>query len=69
MREGFFFCVRYGTIFLSVVAAVGFAFAPEIVGEFRNDATVIDIGQGEVSWTVLADPEGSEFCVLSSRTL
>jgi hypothetical protein len=26
-----------------------------------------DIGQGEVSWTVLADPEGNEFCVLSPR--
>ena len=30
-------------------------------------ATPADIGQGEVSWTVLADPEGSEFCVLSPR--
>ena len=28
----------------------------------------IDVGQGDdVSWTVLADPEGNEFCVLSSR--
>jgi predicted enzyme related to lactoylglutathione lyase len=26
-----------------------------------------DIGQGEVPWVVLADPEGNEFCVLSSR--
>ncbi len=26
-----------------------------------------DVGQGEVSWTVLADPEGGEFCVLSPR--
>jgi hypothetical protein len=25
------------------------------------------IGQGEVPWVVLADPEGSEFCVLSPR--
>ena len=23
-----------------------------------------DVGQGEVPWTVLADPEGNEFCVL-----
>jgi Glyoxalase-like domain len=30
-------------------------------------AVPADIGQGEVSWTVLADPEGSEFCVLSPR--
>lgn len=27
----------------------------------------IDIGQGDVSWIVLADPEGNEFCVLSPR--
>ncbi|CCK32666.1 hypothetical protein BN159_8288 [Streptomyces davaonensis JCM 4913] len=26
-----------------------------------------DIGQGEQSWVVLMDPEGNEFCVLSSR--
>ena len=30
-------------------------------------ATRVDIGQGEQSWTVLADPEGNEFCVLGSR--
>jgi len=24
----------------------------------------IDIGQGDVSWVVMADPEGNEFCVL-----
>jgi hypothetical protein len=27
----------------------------------------IDIGQGEPTWIVLADPEGNEFCVLQSR--
>ena len=25
-----------------------------------------DIGQGEVDWVVMADPEGNEFCVLKS---
>jgi predicted enzyme related to lactoylglutathione lyase len=30
-------------------------------------ARVIDIGQGDVGWTVLADPEGNEFCILSTR--
>lgn len=30
-------------------------------------ATRADVGQGEQSWVVLADPEGNEFCVLSSR--
>ncbi len=28
----------------------------------------VDVGQGpDVSWVVLADPEGNEFCVLSTR--
>jgi hypothetical protein len=26
-----------------------------------------DIGQPDVSWVVLADPEGNEFCVLSGK--
>ena len=30
-------------------------------------ATRADIGQGEQTWVVLADPEGNEFCVLRSR--
>lgn len=29
-------------------------------------ATMVDIGQGDVSWVVMADPEGNEFCVLRS---
>ena len=29
-------------------------------------ATRVDIGQGEVTWVVMADPEGNEFCVLGS---
>ena len=29
-------------------------------------ATKADIGQGDVHWTVLRDPEGNEFCVLRS---
>ena len=32
-------------------------------------ARAIDIGQGDVSWVVLADPEGNEFCVLSGARL
>jgi hypothetical protein len=29
-------------------------------------ATPVDIGQGDVTWHVLADPEGNEFCLLRS---
>lgn len=30
-------------------------------------ATLVDIGQGDVSWVVMADPDGHEFCVLSPQ--
>ncbi|SEM59062.1 VOC family protein [Streptacidiphilus jiangxiensis] len=30
-------------------------------------ATPLDVGQGDVPWAVLADPEGNEFCVLEPR--
>jgi hypothetical protein len=41
--------------------------APEEVDRLlRLGARRSDVGQGpDVSWTVLADPEGNEFCILS----
>ncbi len=44
VREGFFFCVKYATIFLLVVGGVCFIFAPHVIGLFRNDADVIAVG-------------------------
>ncbi len=43
--------------------------AEEVARLEAMGATRVDVGQDEakVSWTVLADPEGNEFCVLSSR--
>ena len=32
-----------------------------------HGATRIDIGQGDVDWVVMADPDGNEFCVLTPR--
>ena len=32
----------------------------------ERGATRVDIGQRDVSWIVMADPEGNEFCVLRS---
>ena len=29
-------------------------------------ASRVDVGQGDVSWEVLADPEGNEFCILEA---
>lgn len=30
-------------------------------------ASRVDIGQGDTSWVVMADPEGNEFCILAAR--
>jgi hypothetical protein len=36
----------------------------------RLGATRVDVGQPtDATWTVLTDPEGNEFCVLSSRDM
>ena len=32
-------------------------------------ATPADVGQGDVPWTVLADPQGNEFCVVEPRSI
>jgi predicted enzyme related to lactoylglutathione lyase len=52
-----------------------FDIAPPVHGDQQAEverlvslgATRIDIGQGEVSWVVMADPDGHEFCVLNPR--
>jgi predicted enzyme related to lactoylglutathione lyase len=41
--------------------------AAEVERLLSLGASHIDIGQGEVRWVVLADPEGNEFCVLTPR--
>jgi predicted enzyme related to lactoylglutathione lyase len=39
----------------------------EVERFLRAGARHVDIGQGTPTWVVLADPEGNEFCVLSTR--
>ena len=44
LRQGFWFCVRVGTIFLIVVGILGGFYAYHIIGMFRNDSDVVEIG-------------------------
>ncbi|WFE42203.1 VOC family protein [Micromonospora sp. WMMD998] len=49
------------------LATTSAAHQAELVARLTElGATPVDIGQGHVPWTVLADPEGNEFCVLDS---
>jgi predicted enzyme related to lactoylglutathione lyase len=49
------------------LAATSAAHQAELVARLKDlGATTADVGQGDVPWTVMADPEGNEFCVLDS---
>ena len=50
------------------LATTSAAHQADLVARLRAlGATPADVGQGDVPWTVLADPEGNEFCVLTPR--
>jgi hypothetical protein len=49
---------------LDVVATTGSDQAAELQRLLALGAVQVDIGQGDVSWHVLADPDGNEFCLL-----
>ncbi|MEU8385786.1 VOC family protein [Streptosporangium sp. NPDC048865] len=52
------------------LATTSAAHQAELVARLRDlGATPADVGQGDVPWTVLADPEGNEFCVLEPREI
>lgn len=44
VREGYLFCVRYGTLFLLAMALLCLGFAPQIIGFFRDDPAVVRVG-------------------------
>jgi hypothetical protein len=52
------------------LATTSAAHQAELVARLRAlGATPADVGQADVPWTVLADPEGNEFCVLEPREI
>jgi len=53
-------CVHLDLATTSAAAQAGLVARLQDLG-----ATPADVGQGDVSWIVLADPEGNEFCVLA----
>jgi hypothetical protein len=52
------------------LATTSAAHQAELVARLKElGATPADIGQGDVPWTVMADPEGNLFCVLEPRPI
>ena len=68
VREGFYFCVRWGTVFLTILAVVCFINAPAIIGWFRDDEAVIAVGTVALRWQACAIPL-SAFAVMSNMML
>jgi len=56
-----------GRVHLDVAPHRDEAHAEAVESLLRAGAVRADVGQGDVSWAVLADPEGIEFCVLTPR--
>jgi Glyoxalase-like domain len=52
-------------VHLDLVPAPGDDTAAEVARLRALGATDLDVGQGDVPWTCLTDPEGNEFCVLA----
>jgi hypothetical protein len=52
------------------LATTSAACQTELVARVKElGATIADVGQGDVPWTVMADPEGNVFCVLEPREI
>lgn len=50
VKEGFFYCIKMGSIFLALCAIVGFCFAHQIVAAFRHDPEVVAVGAAALRW-------------------
>ena len=56
VKEGFSFCVKWGTVFLTLAGIVCFVFAPQIVRVFRDDDAVVAVGQVALRCQAVALP-------------
>ena len=54
VRKGMNFLWAYGTAVVTVLAGLSFAFAPQIVSLFRNDAEVVQIGTSVLRYMCIA---------------
>ncbi len=63
VKDGYKFCVRYGTIFLSILALFSIIYSEEIVYFFRDDPEVIVIGSAALRWQMLTLPLNAMFMI------
>lgn len=56
LRQGYWFTVKTGFVFLAIFAAVVYCFAEQTVALFRDDAIVIAVGSTALRWHLVAYP-------------
>ncbi|MBR6321828.1 MAG: MATE family efflux transporter, partial [Lachnospiraceae bacterium] len=56
VREGLFFCIKIGTIFLAAISVICLIFAPQIITFFRDDPKVVEVGVVALRWQAAALP-------------
>ena len=59
VREGYWFIVKLGTVFLVVCAVFGFIWSAGIVSVFRHDPAVIAVGSVAMRWQLVTLPLGA----------
>lgn len=68
VRKAFWFCVKYGTVFLLFMAAFCCVFSPEIIAFFRKDPEVIAVGSVALRIQAVVFPLNA-FIVMSNMML
>ena len=53
VKKGFWFCVKVSLIFLAAISILGYAFAPQLIALFRDDAEVITCGSSALRFQCL----------------
>ena len=63
VKEGYKFCITYGTLFLICLAMISAFFSEEIVKFFRDDLEVILIGSAALRWQMFTMPLNATFTI------
>ena len=56
VKEGYFFCLKFSTVFLITVAAACIIFSEPVIRFFRNDPDVVAVGVHALRWQSAALP-------------
>lgn len=71
VKQAFWFCVRLGTVLLTVASVAGFVFAPWLVGLFSSDPAVLEYGRVALRCQCVSFPLTAWFvmCTMLTQTI